>query len=253
MAERLAWRSARELVGLDRICVGLHCWFDYLDGASPMRGFVDGEYQDGELRGITFLAGVRGSGKTTEMVRLLDSCSGGIIFFDSLSKHEGVLRKAVIISQPGQLKTYLRRYNRTRFRILYQPRTGNLDEHFESVCRIVMAFGWMIFGIDELDKLCGNRFAPTSMPPGLYELVNYGRHHRVSMLATARTPIQVPRGFTSESCQMRLFRMHENRYVKYFEEFIGTANADRLPKLEKFRFLLWRDGDEIAELCGGRR
>ena len=36
-----------------------------------MRGFIDGEYQDGELRGCTFIAGKRGMGKTTEMARLL--------------------------------------------------------------------------------------------------------------------------------------------------------------------------------------
>ena len=42
-----------------------------------MRGFVDGEYQDGELRGCTFIAGKRGMGKTTEMARLRAFCAGG--------------------------------------------------------------------------------------------------------------------------------------------------------------------------------
>jgi hypothetical protein len=218
-----------------------------------MRGFIDGEYQDGELRGLTFLAGKRGMGKTTEMARLLSTCSGGVVFFDSLSKHESVLPGYVVISQPRQMKDYLRRNHQRRFRILYQPRTGDLDQHFQACCTIVKAFGTMILAVDELDKLCGDRWGSLRMPTMFYELVNYGRHHRVSMLATARTPVQVPRGFTSECSFMRLFRLTEERYKKYFEEYIGVADANRLPGLDKYQFLLWSDGCDQAELRGGRR
>src|ERR1035437_10275567 len=102
-----------------------------------MRGFIDGEYQDGELRGCTFIAGKRGMGKTTEMGRLLSSCSGGVVFFDSLSRHEAVLPGYKLFSQPGNLTEYLRINRNRRFRILYQPRAGILDQHFQAVCSIV--------------------------------------------------------------------------------------------------------------------
>ena len=217
-----------------------------------MRGFVDGEYQDGELRGITFLAGQRGMGKTTEMVRLSKQCAGGVVFFDALSAHEHVLNGYKLVTQPGEAKRYLAANRERRFRLLYQPRMGDLDEHFQAVCDLVRVLGWCIFAIDELDKMCGNRFGTHFMCEGLYHLVNYGRHCRVSMLATARTPVQVPRGFTSEVRQMRLFRMQENRYVKYFEEYIGRDNAERLRTLDKYQFLKW-DGESAAQLCGGRK
>lgn len=217
-----------------------------------MRGFVDGEYQDGELRGITFLAGQRGMGKTTEMVRLTSTCAGGVVFFDALSAHEHVLKGYKLVTQPREAKRYLAANVGRRFRLLYQPRAGDLDEHFQAVCDLVKAIGWCIFAIDELDKMCGDRWGTHRMSPGLYHLVNYGRHCRVSMLATARTPVQVPRGFTSEVRQMRLFRMQENRYVKYFEEYIGRDNAERLRTLEPYTFLRWT-GEGAAELCGGRR
>jgi hypothetical protein len=150
-----------------------------------MRGFIDGEYQDGELRGCTFIAGKRGMGKTTEMARLLSLCSGGVLFFDSLSRHESVLEGYKIISQPGELENYLRVNRARRFRVLYQPRAGSLDEHFQAVCTVVRAFGSMILGVDELDMLCGSQWGDSRMPPEFYHLVNYGRHCRVSMLATA--------------------------------------------------------------------
>ena len=216
------------------------------------RGFIDGEYQDGELRGCVFVAGKRGMGKTTEMGRLLSLCSGGALFFDVLSRHESVLPGYKIISQPGELKAYLKLNAKRRFRILYQPRSGDPGAHFQAVCAIVRATGWMIFGIDELDMLCGPQWGDSRMCPELYHLVNYGRHVRISMLATARRPMSVARGFTSQCLEMRLFGMTERTDLKYFEDYIGRADVERLPKLEKYQYLHWT-GDGPAALCGGRR
>jgi hypothetical protein len=217
-----------------------------------VRGFIDGEYQDGELRGCTFIAGKRGMGKTTEMARLLSLCSGGVIFFDSLSRHESVIHGYKLFSQPGELIEYLRVNRSRRFRVLYQPRSGSVQQHFQMICKIVRSFGSMIFGIDELDMFCGAEWGDSRMPPEFYHLVNYGRHCRVSMLATARRPMSVARGFTSQCLQMRLFGMTERADLRYFEYYIGQGNAQRLPLLQKYQYLHWTV-DGPAQLCGGRR
>ena len=214
------------------------------------RGFIDGEYQDGELRGCTFIAGKRGMGKTTEMARLISLCVGGYVFFDSLSKHENVLPAAKLISQPGELEAYLRLNKGRRFRVLYQPRSGDLHAHFQAVCVIVRVFGWMIFAVDELDMLCSSKWGDTRIPPEFYHLVNFGRHERVSLLATARRPMNVARSFTSQCVFMRLFGMSERADLKYFADYIGEVNAARLATLQKFQYLLWQDGGEM-QLCGG--
>jgi hypothetical protein len=216
------------------------------------RGFIDGEYQDGELRGCTFIAGKRGMGKTTEMGRLLSLCSGGVLFFDALSRHDSALPTYKLFVQPGDLRNYLRVNRSRRFRVLYQPRAGSVDEHFRAVCTIVRAFGSMIFGVDELDMLCGGQWGDSRMPPEFYHLVNYGRHCRVSMLATARRPMSVARGFTSQCLQMRLFGMTERADLKYFEDYIGEGDARRLAALQKYQYLHWT-GDGPAALCGGKR
>lgn len=216
------------------------------------RGFIDGEYQDGELRGCTFIAGKRGMGKTTEMARLLSLCSGGVLFFDALSRHESVLKGYKLFSEPGPLKEYLRLNRNRRFRVIYQPRGGDLEQHFHSVCVIVRAIGWMIFATDELDMLCGSRWGDSRMDPAFYHLVNYGRHCRVSMMATARRPMSVARGFTSQCLEMRLFGMTERADLKYFEDYIGQADTQRLASLSKYQYLHWT-GDGPAALRGGRR
>ena len=215
------------------------------------RGFVDGEYQDGEVRGLVFLCGRRGMGKTTEMDRILKACSGGRVFFDTLSKHAEVLKGYKVISEPGPLAEYLKANRGAQFRVLYQPRSGNLDTHFELVCRIVRAIGWMIFAVDELDKLCGPRFGDCRMAPGLYYLVNYGRHVRVSMIATARRPRAVARGYTAEA-EMRLFNLKERADIDYFEDLIGEENAARLRTLPKYHYLHCSEDGPATVRTGAR-
>jgi hypothetical protein len=215
------------------------------------RGFVDGEYQDGEIRGLVFICGMRGMGKTWLMDQLLGSCGGGVVFIESLSKHAGVLRGYKVLSQPGALEEYLRVNLARRFHVLYQPRAGSLDEHFQSVCTCVRVFGKMILAIDELDKLCGPRWGDSRMCPELDHLVNYGRHEQVSMIATARRPTGVPRGYTAEA-ELRLFKIKEQAYLDYFADLVGKDSAARLRTLDKFQYLHCRDDSE-AELCGGRR
>ncbi len=214
------------------------------------RGFIDGEYQDGELRGLTLCLGVRGSGKTTEMGRLMNECTGGVLFFDPLSKHASLLPGAIIIGQPAPLAEYLRPNRGRRFRVIYQPRSGNLDQHFRDVCRIVQAFGWMIFGVDEIDKVCGARYSPAYMPPELYDLVNYGRHHRVSMIAAARRPTSVPPGYRDEA-ELRVFTLKRD-VAERIEGDIGKDAVEQVVKLPKFYYMRFAlDADPI--LCGGPR
>lgn len=209
------------------------------------RGFIDGEYEDGGVRGCVFVAGKRGFGKTTSMIDSLRECLGGTIFFDSLSKHHSVLADHRIIQQPGELKWYLEPNRGRRFRVLYQPRRGDLDSHFAAVCTIARATGNLILAIDELDKLTGSRFGPSWMCTPFYHLVNYGRHCHVSLIATARRPNNVPRGFTSECLSMRLFRITEPAQIDYFEEYIGRGGARRLRSLPRFEFLKWEDGADL--------
>ena len=216
------------------------------------RGFIDGEYQDGELRGCTFIAGQRGMGKTTEMGRLLSLCLGGVVFFDPLAKHAQLLPGCRVISQPGDLEAYLRLNRGRRFRAVYQPMGGDLDGHFRAVCTIVRAFGWLIFAVDELDMFCGARWGDKRMPQEFYDLVHYGRHYHMSMLATARRPMDVARGYTSQCLSMRLFYMRERNDLKYFEDYVGREEVARVAALDKYQFLHWT-GDGPAQLCGGAR
>lgn len=217
------------------------------------RGFIDGEYQDGELRGLTFLAGQRGMGKTTEAIRLVEQCTGPVVFFDTVGRHAALLRGFKVFSQPGPLKEYFRANAGKRVRVVYVPVDEFPEQHMVAVATMVRAFGKMIFCVDEVDTFCGPEWGVKGMPVELYNLAHYGRHYQVSMLCTARDPASLSIRFRSQCEFMRLFRTDEERYVKYFEARIGKANAAKLPMLQKTYFLLWKSGDTEATVCGGPR
>jgi hypothetical protein len=216
-----------------------------------MRGFIDGEYQDGELYGRNFIAGKSGTGKTTEMARLISQCGGGAVFFDPLSKHEPILPGFRLFHQPGDVSDYLRINRDRRYRILYQPRSGKVAEHFQALCLIVRAFGKVAFAVDELDMVSGPQWGSSWMAPEFYSLVNYGRHEGVIILATARYPNSVPRGFTSQCSELRLFAMTEPKHLRYFEEYIGQG-VEQLRRLAKFQFLHFKAAEEQISISGGR-
>jgi len=217
------------------------------------RGFQDGEYQDGELRGLTFLAGQRGMGKTTEAIRLVRQCTGTVIFFDTVGRHAALLHGFKQFSQPGELVAYLRANKGRRVRAVYVPQDEYPEQHMIAVAKMARAFGDLILCVDEIDTFCGQEWGVKGMPAELYNLAHYGRHYHVSMLCTARDPASLSIRFRSQCEFMRLFRTDEERYVKYFEQRIGRANAAKLPTLPKAYFLLWQSGNQDAPIKGGPR
>jgi len=218
-----------------------------------MRGFIDGEYQDGEIRGLVAIFGMRGMGKTTETARLLGECRGGVLFFDTTCNHGHVLKGYEHISQPGDLKEFLRVNHKRRFRVRYAPADVEIEQHFLAVCMIVQAFGNMIFAVDEIDTFCGPQHGPSQMPAPLYQLAHVGRHFKVSMVVTARDPASLSIRFRSQCESMRIFRVDEETYVQYLAKRIGKQNASKLPTLQKYQYLLWQSGTAEAHVRGGRR
>lgn len=218
-----------------------------------VRGIFEGEYQDGEIRGLTFIAGQRDMGKTTEAIRLVKQCTGAVTFFDTVGRHVPLLPGFVVFSQPGPMLEYLRLNRGRRIRIVYVPRDVQPEQHLIAVCRMVRAFGWMVLCIDEIDAFCGQDWGAKGMPVELYNLVHFGRHFQVSMLCTARDPASLSIRFRSQCAFMRIFRTDEETYIKYFAGRIGKANAAKLPSLPRTYYLFWESGRPHAEIRGGPR
>jgi hypothetical protein len=152
------------------------------------------------------------------------------------------------------LREYLsqRLSSAARFRIMYQPFTGELEHHFEAVTALALAYGkngpGIIYAVDEIDKFCTASF----VPPAMKDLINYGRHRKVSMICTSRRPAQVARELTSQCSEIRCFRTTEPRDIRYFSDIMGDTAAQKLPALGEYQYLRWTDDCAEPEICGGK-
>jgi hypothetical protein len=120
-------------------------------------------------------------------------------------------------------------------RVVYTPLAGDRTKHFEAVSRIVMSYGAMVYAVDEVDSY----MQPNFMPPEMYELVNYGRHRDVAMIATARNSAQVARQYTSMLTEICVFCMTEPIYLKYFQDTCGAETAAKIPTLAQYNYVRW--------------
>ena len=217
-----------------------------------MSAFIKGEWQDGEVRGVNFLAGFRGMGKTTEMGRLMNGCSGTVVFYDHKGTHPSLLRGAVTLTQPGDLKDAFLARRGHRMRVRYVPPRAAPDfsnkkkrgwepehvTHFRAVCAICDVFGRAILCADEMDNYCGPQWGSFRMPPELYTIVHEGRHSPLSMIFTARDPTTISPNVRSQCETLRIFRTVEESYVEYFQARIGKEMAARLYTLPEYQYVL---------------
>jgi len=164
------------------------------------------------------------------------------------------------VTQPGQLREILARAGRKgAFCVIYQPRGGDLVEHWEHVGWMCIKAGNLILMADEIDQVCSSGSAKNAASPywkkfqrmpALETIVQYGRHSHVAFIGVARAPQDVWRRLTGQSERMLVFRMSERLELDAVRGRMGSE-TDRLPALGEYQYLDWHDGGETTE-GGGR-
>lgn len=147
------------------------------------------------------------------------------------------------------LKQYLgeRRAGQS-FRVLYQPSSGDILGHWRKVGVLAYATGDLFLGIDELGLLSqyGNVMPDNKQGrrPILIELVHMGRHRQIKVSATAQRPSDMPLRYRALCEEMRIFRTSEKNDLTYIQERVGESATSKLPMLQKFCFVHWKDGTD---------
>jgi len=101
---------------------------------------------------------------------------------------------------------------------------------FDDLCYQVYEVGNLIFVVDELDQWCG----PASLPGGLRNIINYGRHSQVDFLGLSRRPARVHRDVTANADTWHVFQTVEKRDLDYIRDLVPphrAAEVDKLPAL----------------------
>lgn len=149
----------------------------------------------------------------------------------------------VQVHQPGDLRDILAENFDGSFRVLYTPKEGSGLDHFEAVNQHVKFCGRMVYAIDEVDKFQQPGYAP----PALYDLCNYGRHHEVALIGTARRSVNVSKDWTFNLSEICAFAFSEPVELKYYEGKCGPEMSGVIPSLGKYEFARWIEGGPAPE------
>jgi hypothetical protein len=167
-----------------------------------------------------------------------------VITFDPLSQYRPEAGE-LVIHDPQVLKGLLRDRGKSQpFRVLYQPRSGEVIDHWRKVGILAYARGNLLLCIDEMGMLCENgQFMQDAKgrEPILKSLVHYGRHRQIDMICTAQRPTDIARRYTALCSEIRIFQTDEPKDLTYLQERVGELAANQLPQLGKFCQLRWND------------
>lgn len=193
---------------------------------------------------LTVVIGRKHCGKTT-LARQLIAGSRRRILIDPLRE----FREGVIVEDYRALVAYLERQRHAPF---YSVILRTLEPREE-----LAAIGLTVHGdpnaallpgvtllIDEADRLCN----PSSLPPELFRLANYGRHFQVSAILIARRPKRIHHDLTSQADHIYIGPTFEPADVDYLEEYIGAELARKAKAIRQVGEFVHFDASSRGEL-----
>lgn len=126
---------------------------------------------------------------------------------------------------------YLEKFDPKTFRVICRFRDNEEFEQTEEILRLSMELKDVDVVIDEVDKICNANY----VSPALFQIINFGRHDRVSLYTSARRPADVARTLTSNADEIVSYRIEEPADLDYLKK--RGFDPAKLQTLEKFDFL----------------
>lgn len=186
---------------------------------------------------ITVILGKKGYGKTSYTVAQTRELKR-LIIFDYNREYEA----GKVITHPKELIAQLRLNMDSFFRLIFRPDPNiDIDLHFDffsTICFKVQNYTVVFEEIDLVSKA-------GVMPLGLKQIINYGRHQAINVLALSRRAHMVPRDLTANADAIVTFNQQEPRDIKYLTDYMGQAGEKvrDLKKTDTFsEFLEWENG-----------
>lgn len=176
---------------------------------------------------IQTIFGMRGHGKTTLASTFLKKPERPVICLDLFNQFQG---KRMFTSSRELLKYLIRtggaRIGEPLFISIFEK------EDFNILCRIAIEHQDLCLILDEVDMFD----SPHSQDRDFKKLIHYGRHYKIDLVTTSRRPHNVSRDLTSQTELFYIFKVIEERDLKYFEALSGELPS-RITPLQKFEYL----------------
>lgn len=188
---------------------------------------------------ITVILGKKGHGKTSMTVALTDPLKR-LIIFDYNQEYQ----KGLIVTSPHQLIHFAKLNRNGFFRLIYRPAPWlEVEKHFEYFSEIAFALTDFTVVVEEVDLVS----RAGSMPRGLKQLINYGRHRAINLMALSRRANMVPRDLTANADVIISFNQHEPRDIKYISDYAGEMAGECVRNLVRTD-----QGSEFVEIREGK-
>jgi hypothetical protein len=204
-------------------------------------GWFGGRLYDSGIYGITGYLGQPGTGKSYRMLMAIQNCLR-VVIFNSVGGYGGRAgcnpRGFVSISDLGTFAKYLGKHRFGKFRILYTPKSGDVEAEFLAVARLVVEAKNTVFGVEEIWL-----FQKPNWSPGpLKAMMLTGRHHGISLYWTAQRSAEVHRTLTGVSNQLFVGRLEDAVDVAALRGRLPPEFLAKLPTLPNRTFIHKTDG-----------
>jgi len=194
------------------------------------------------------MLGRKGSGKTTQLCRLLSRPDFGArcVLIDPTDS----IDFGITVDDLHSLAVQLDRQAGRKFRLRYTDIEAVDFTHvaedpnfwkIEAIMQACLDVGSCTLAIDEVDMFCN----PYGLPPTFKHLLARGRHDSLNLLWTARRPQEVSKMLLSQSDEFFLFSMHHPADIDYFAQFMAF-DREQVLRLQVGQFLHWQIGDSAA-------
>lgn len=178
---------------------------------------------------VIFIIGKRGSGKTNLGRQLIRRTgSRRILCYDS-NGHD--YQGGVICQGIETLKNYWRQVNNGPFYIVFRSNQPRAD--FETVCKLVMAAGDMIFLVDEVDMY----FNESEPPEPFADIIRRGRHHDIDLIGITQRPRRMGE-LRSMAEIIYIFDTHEPSDLQYFKTSFDDKLVEKIKRLKQYEYVL---------------
>jgi hypothetical protein len=126
------------------------------------------------------------------------------------------------------LLTFFDTENTDFFRCIYRPLNDLDKENFFTFCSSLKNY---LFIVDEVDTVSNANFTIQ----GLSDIINYGRHNDISVVACARRHSQISRLLTSQMDRLYCFNQDEPVDLDILEK--RGFNREEIAKLPDFEYV----------------
>lgn len=186
-------------------------------------------------RGIEFICGQRGTGKTKYLVTRVLTQEPRLLVYDHMAELVGRAPMTVTHTLEDTIEA-VHRSPRGFCRVCYVPAAGASPEEFGVVSAIPFSVRDLVLVVDEVDQLAGTQ---QNLPPQEFKrLIHFGRHFGASIVACARRAADVTRALTSQARRVVVFAQSEPADIKYLSSLCGkrAKEAVELPDLSYLAF-----------------